>query len=127
MSAQRILASGAAALLVLIVLAIATHGDGSGSRRSADDVPAAAAGRLRAHVAAGQLTLDGPVRDADEKKAIEDAAGRRFGKDNVLSRLAGACDCRLRGMARDVMRGAPAQGCRLRGDRRRPRPRPRSP
>ena len=42
---------------------------------------------LRAHVAAGQLTLDGPVKDADELKAIDTAANARFGKDNVLDRL----------------------------------------
>ena len=45
---------------------------------------------LRAHVAAGQLTLDGPVNDANEKKAIESAAADRFGKDNVLRPAAGA-------------------------------------
>jgi OmpA-OmpF porin, OOP family len=87
MSAQRILAGGAAALLVLIVLAITFHGDDSGSSTPTTTVPVTAPGVLRAHVAAGQLTLDGPVKDADELKAIDTAAGDRFGKDNVLDRL----------------------------------------
>jgi OOP family OmpA-OmpF porin len=87
MSAQRILAGGAAALLVLIVLAIAFHGDDSDKGSQPPTVPVTAAGVLRAHVAAGQLTLDGPVKDSDEQKAIDDAANRRFGKDNVLDRL----------------------------------------
>ena len=85
MSAQRILASGAAALLVLIVLAIVTHSDSK--KTPSSTLPPTAAGVLRAHVAAGNLTLDGPVRDANEKKAIEAAAADRFGGDNVLSRL----------------------------------------
>ncbi|HMG97660.1 MAG TPA: OmpA family protein [Gaiellales bacterium] len=42
---------------------------------------------LRAHVAAGQLTLDGPVKDSNEKQAIDSASAARFGKDNVLDRL----------------------------------------
>jgi OmpA-OmpF porin, OOP family len=87
MSAQRILAGGAAALLVLIVLAIAFHGDDSSSSKPTTTVPVTAPGVLRAHVAAGQLTLDGPVKDADELKAIDTAAADRFGKDNVLDRL----------------------------------------
>jgi OOP family OmpA-OmpF porin len=88
MSAQRILAGGAAALLVLIVLAIAFHDDGSGGTSpTTPTVPTAAPGVLRAHVAAGQVVLDGPVKDAAEKQAIESAAAARFGKDNVLSRL----------------------------------------
>jgi OmpA-OmpF porin, OOP family len=88
MNAQRILASGAAALLVLIVLAIATHDDGgSPGGASTTTLPSVPAGTLRAHVAAGSITLDGPVRDADEKSAIEKAAGERFGNDNVVSNL----------------------------------------
>jgi OmpA-OmpF porin, OOP family len=86
MSAQRILASGAAALLVLIVLAIATHDDGS-SGGSTTTLPPAAPGTLRVHVAAGNVTLDGPVRDAGEKRALESAAADRFGKANVVSNL----------------------------------------
>ncbi|HET6173825.1 MAG TPA: OmpA family protein [Gaiellales bacterium] len=88
MSAQRILASGAAALLVLIVLAIAFHDDGSsGTGVTTPTIPAAGAGVLRAHVAAGQVTLDGGVQDASEQTAIDTAAKGRFGKDNVLDRL----------------------------------------
>jgi OOP family OmpA-OmpF porin len=87
MSAQRILASGAAALLVLIVLAIAFHGDNSSSSAPPTTLPVTPAGVLRAHVAAGQLTLDGPVKDSNEKQAIDTAAAARFGKDNVLDRL----------------------------------------
>jgi OOP family OmpA-OmpF porin len=87
MSAQRILASGGVALLVLIVLAIVFHSDDSGTTASTPTIPTAPAGVLRAHVAAGQLTLDGPVKDADEKTAIQSAAADRFGKDNVLNRL----------------------------------------
>ena len=86
MNAQRILASGAAALLVLIVLAIVTHDDGSPGGQTTT-LPPAAPGTLRAHVAAGNLTLDGPVREADEKSAIEAAAHERFGKANVVSNL----------------------------------------
>jgi OOP family OmpA-OmpF porin len=87
MSAQRILASGGAALLVLIALAIAFHDNSSGTKASTTTIPPTSAGVLRAHVAAGQLTLDGAVKDAGEKAAIEAAAANRFGKDNVLSRL----------------------------------------
>ncbi len=87
MSAQRILAAGAAALLVLIVLAIVFHDDGSGTKVSPPSVPSAGAGVLRAHVAAGQITLDGGVKDADEHTAIAQAATDRFGGDNVLDRL----------------------------------------
>jgi OOP family OmpA-OmpF porin len=88
MSAQRILASGAAALLVLIVLAIATHDDGGSSNTPTTTLPPVAAGTLRVHVAAGNVTLDGPVKNSDEKGKIEDAAAARFGKDNVVSNLA---------------------------------------
>jgi OOP family OmpA-OmpF porin len=42
---------------------------------------------LRAHVAAGNLTLDGPVRDAGEKSAIESAAADRFGQGNGVGNL----------------------------------------
>ena len=59
MSAQRILAGGAAALLVLIVLAIVFHDDDSGTEAFGPRIPAAGSGVLRAHVAAGQITLDG--------------------------------------------------------------------
>jgi OmpA-OmpF porin, OOP family len=93
MNAQRILASGAAALLVLIVLAIVFHDDGSDGAKTTT-VPTTPPGTLRAHVAAGGVTLDGPVPDASEKQTIESAAGERFGKENVLSRLqvAGGAD-----------------------------------
>jgi OOP family OmpA-OmpF porin len=89
MSAQRILASGAAALLVLIVLAIVFHDDSGSSSSSSPPttVPVTPPGVLRAHVAAGQLTLDGPVKDTDELRVIDTAAADRFGKDNVLDRL----------------------------------------
>ena len=87
MNAQRILASGAAALLILIVLAIATHDDGGSPGELDDDAADGPAGTLRVHVAAGSITLDGPVRDANEKSSIEDAAGERFGNDNVVSNL----------------------------------------
>jgi hypothetical protein len=87
MSAQRILASGGVALLVLIVLAIAFHSDGSSTKVSTPTIPTVSSGVLRAHVAAGQLTLDGGVKDADEHTAITAAANDRFGKDNVLDRL----------------------------------------
>jgi OOP family OmpA-OmpF porin len=86
MSAQRILASGAAALLVLIVLAILTHDDDSSGGKPST-LPPAPAGTLRAHVAAGNLTLEGPVGDAAEKRAIESAANERFGDANVVSNL----------------------------------------
>lgn len=86
MNAQRILASGAAALLVLIVLAIVFHDDGSGGSKPTT-LPTTEPGTLRAHVAAGGVTLDGPVPDAKERSTIESAAGDRFGKENVLSRL----------------------------------------
>jgi OOP family OmpA-OmpF porin len=87
MNAQRILASGAAALLVLIVLAIVTHDDGGSQGGSTTNLPTVPAGTLRAHVAAGSITLDGPVRDASEKTSIEKAADDRFGNDNVVSNL----------------------------------------
>jgi len=87
MSAQRILASGGVALLVLIVLAIVFHSDDSGSNAPTATIPTAPAGVLRAHVAAGQLTLDGTVKDSDEKTTIQSAASDRFGSDNVLNRL----------------------------------------
>lgn len=87
MSAQRILAGGAAALLVLIVLAIVFHDGDSGTKVPAPSIPAAGSGVLRAHVAAGQITLDGGVKDADEHTAIAAAAADRFGGDNVLDRL----------------------------------------
>jgi OOP family OmpA-OmpF porin len=87
MSPQRILATGGIALLVLIVLAIVFHDDDSGTSASTTTIPTAPAGVLRAHVAAGQLTLDGPVKDADEKTTIQSAASDRFGSDNVLNRL----------------------------------------
>jgi OmpA-OmpF porin, OOP family len=87
MNAQRILASGAAALLVLIVLAIVTNDEGSSGGGNTTTLPPAAPGTLRAHVAAGNLTLEGPVRDASEKSAIESAADERFGDSNVVSNL----------------------------------------
>lgn len=88
MSAQRILASGAAALLVLIVLAIVTHSDkGSSTGGQTTTLPPTAPGTLRVHDAAGNVTLDGPVHDAGEKSAIEKAAANRFGTGNVVSNL----------------------------------------
>jgi OOP family OmpA-OmpF porin len=87
MSAQRILAGGASALLVLIILAIVFHGDDSNNSSPPTTLPVTPAGVLRAHDAAGQLTLDGPVKTADERKAVDAAAADRFGKDNVLDRL----------------------------------------
>jgi OOP family OmpA-OmpF porin len=87
MTARRILASGAAALLVLIVLAIVTHDDSSKKSGSTTVPPLTQPGVVRAHVAAGNLTLDGSVPTSDEKKAIEAAAATRFGADNVVSRL----------------------------------------
>ena len=82
-----ILAGGASALLVLIILAIVFHGDDSGNASPPTTLPVTPAGVLRAHDAAGQLTLDGPVKTADERKAVDAAAADRFGKDNVLDRL----------------------------------------
>ena len=87
MTARRILASGAAALLVLIVLAIVTHHDGSKKGASTTLPPLTQPGVVRAHVAAGNLTLDGSVPTSSEKQAIESAADTRFGPDNVVSRL----------------------------------------
>ena len=88
MTAQRILASGAAALLVLIVLAIVFHDDGSSSGGdSGSTVPPPASGTVRAHVAGGSITLDGPVPDVSEQKAIVSAAASRYGQENVLNRL----------------------------------------
>jgi OOP family OmpA-OmpF porin len=87
MSAQRILAGGAAALLVLIVLAIVVHSNDSSKGPSTPTIPAVAPGVLRAHVAAGQITLDGPAKDANELQAIQSAANTRFGKANVLNRM----------------------------------------
>ena len=109
MNAQRILASGVAALIALIVLAIVTHSDGS-KPASSTTPPPTAAGVLRAHVAAGNLTLDGPVRDADEKTKIEAAAGQRFGKDNVLSRLQVVPTADSAAWLADVMRALPRSG-----------------
>ena len=106
MSAQRILAGGASALLVLIVLAIAFHGDDSGPSKPSTTVPVTAPGVLRAHVAAGQLTLDGPVKDADELKTIDTAAADRFGKDNVAERALEVKE--IRSGATTVVSPAPA-------------------
>jgi OOP family OmpA-OmpF porin len=87
MNPQRILASGAAALLVLIVLAIVTHDDGGSGGASTTPLPSVPPGTLRVHVVGGSITLDGPVRDADEKQSIQDAAAKRFGRDNVVGNL----------------------------------------
>ena len=95
MNAQRILASGAAALLVLIVLAIVTHDEGGSKGGSTTTLPTVPPGTLRAHVAAGNITLDGPVRDADEKSSIEDAAGERFGNGQRRQQSRGPADRRL--------------------------------
>jgi OOP family OmpA-OmpF porin len=108
MTAQRILGSGAAALIVLIVLAIVTHDDGKSKPPAT--LPPTAAGVLRAHVLAGNLTLDGPVRDANEKKAIEAAAADRFGGDNVLSRLQVVPTADSAAWLADVMKALPRKG-----------------
>ena len=120
MSAQRILASGAAALLVLIVLAIVFHSDDSGNKPTTTLPPVTAAGVLRAHVAAGQLTLDGPVKDADELKAIDSAANARFGKDNVLDRLQVKPGADSAAWLATAIPCAAAQGRGVRADRRDP-------
>jgi OOP family OmpA-OmpF porin len=109
MTAQRILGSGAAALIVLIVLAIVTHDDGKKSP-PVTTLPPTAAGVLRAHVAQGNLTLDGPVRDAGEKKDIEAAAADRFGGDNVLSRLQVVATADSAAWLADVMKALPRKG-----------------
>ena len=110
MNAQRILASGAAALLVLIVLAIVTHDDGGSKGGSTTTLPTVPPGTLRAHVVAGSITLDGPVRDADEKSAIESAAGERFGKDNVVSNLQVQSASDSAAWLADVMPDLPRKG-----------------
>jgi OOP family OmpA-OmpF porin len=84
MSAQRILASGASALVVLIVLAIAFH---HGSGTSTPPAKTLAPGTLLARDVAGSITLEGPVPDAATKRTIESAAAARFGQANLLSRL----------------------------------------
>jgi OOP family OmpA-OmpF porin len=109
MTAQRILGSGAAALIVLIVLAILTHDDGKKSP-PVTTLPPTAAGVLRAHVAAGNLTLDGPVRDANEKTDIESAAADRFGADNVLSRLQVVATADSAAWLAAVMKALPRKG-----------------
>jgi len=110
MSAQRILASGAAALLVLIVLAIITHDDGGSSGTPTTTLPPVAAGTLRVHVASGNITLDGPVKDAGEKGKIEDAAATRFGKDNVVSNLAASATADSAEWLTKVMPALPLKG-----------------
>jgi len=67
------------------VLAIAFHSDDSGSNASTATIPTAPAGVLRAHVAAGQLTLDGPVKDADEIELLRLAAEAA---DRVVAQIA---------------------------------------
>ncbi|HEY3613556.1 MAG TPA: OmpA family protein [Gaiellales bacterium] len=109
MNAQRILGSGVAALVVLIVLAIVTHDDGT-KKPTVTTLPPTAAGVLRAHVAAGNLTLDGPVKDAGEKKDIEQAAGQRFGNDNVVSRLQVVATADSAAWLGDVMKALPRKG-----------------
>jgi OOP family OmpA-OmpF porin len=109
MTAQRILGSGAAALIILIVLAIVTHDD-STKKPPATTLPPTAAGVLRAHVAQGNLTLDGPVRDAGEKKDIESAAADRFGGDNVLSRLQVVATADSAAWLAEVMKSLPRKG-----------------
>jgi OmpA-OmpF porin, OOP family len=109
MSPRRILASGAAALLVLIVLAIVTHD--SGSKKPGSTVPPPTApGVLRAHVAAGNLTLDGAVPSSAEKKAIESAAATRFGADNVVSRLQVVATADSAAWLETVMKALPRKG-----------------
>ena len=107
---QRILASGAAALLVLIVLAIVFHDDGGSSADSGTTVPPPASGTVRAHVAAGSVTLDGPVQDANEKSSIEAAAADRFGSENVVSRLAVQPAAESVGWLATVMPALPRDG-----------------
>jgi OOP family OmpA-OmpF porin len=110
MNAQRILGSGVAALVVLIVLAIVTHDDGKKTPPAGSTPPPTAAGVLRAHVAAGNLTLDGPVKDAGERKDIEKAAGERFGADNVVSRLQVVATADSAAWLADVMAALPRKG-----------------
>ena len=74
---------------------------------------------MRVHVAGGNITLDGPVPDANEKSAIEDAAGARFGNDNVLSNLAVLATADSAGWLAKAMDRAAAQGRGLRRDRHR--------
>jgi OmpA-OmpF porin, OOP family len=109
MNAQRILGSGVAALVVLIVLAILTHDDGT-TKPTGPTLPPTAAGELRAHVAQGNLTLDGPVKDAGEKKDIEQAAAKRFGGDNVVSRLQVVATADSAAWLGDVMKALPRKG-----------------
>lgn len=109
MSPRRILASGAAALLVLIVLAIVTHD--SGSKKAGSTVPPPTApGVLRAHVAGGNLTLDGAVPSSAEKTAIESAAATRFGADNVVSRLQVLATADSAAWLETVMEALPRKG-----------------
>ena len=110
MNAQRILASGAAALLVLIVLAIATHDDGGSQGGTTTTLPTVPEGTLRVHVAAGSITLDGPVRDANEKGSIEEAAGERFGNDNVVKNLEVQSAADSAAWLADVMPKLPRKG-----------------
>ena len=119
MNAQRILASGAAALLVLIVLAIVFHDEGGSKGGSTTTLPTVPPGTLRAHVVAGNITLDGPVLDADEKRSIEDAADERFGDGQRRQQPGGPADRAFRGLARRGDAHAPAQGQRLRPGRHR--------
>jgi outer membrane protein OmpA-like peptidoglycan-associated protein len=113
MSAQRILASGAAALLVLIVLAIATHdegGSGNGNPTTTTTLPNVPPGTLRVHVAGGSVTLDGPVKDTDERKEIEQAADERFGHDNVSSNLQVVATADSASWLADAMAALPRKG-----------------
>ena len=68
------------------MLAIVTHDDDSSGGGQTTTLRRRR-GTLRAHVAAGNLTLEGPVREANEKSVIESAASDRFGKSNVVSNL----------------------------------------
>ena len=110
MNAQRILASGAAALLVLIVLAIVDARRRRLAGRHDDDAADGPPGTLRAHVAAGNITLDGPVRDANEKSSIEEAAGERFGNDNVVSNLEVVATADSAAWLAEVMAKLPRKG-----------------
>jgi OOP family OmpA-OmpF porin len=94
------------------VLAIATHDDGStgGKATATTTVPPAAPGTLRAHVAAGNLTLDGAVPKDDEKRDIEKAASERFGKDNVVSRLQVLATAESAGWLAKAMESLPRRG-----------------
>ncbi len=59
---------------------------------------------------AGNITLDGPVLDAGEKSSIEEAAGERFGNDNVVSNLKVDASAPSVGWLAEVMPKLPRRG-----------------